>query len=66
MKLLYFVQLNTSLFLGKPIDGSGTSINLPEVNDEYTGNFNSENFKSTVFVHQLNASPTLKNNKRYL
>lgn len=55
----------TSLYLGKPIDRSGTSINFAEIDDEYTDNFNSDNFKSTVFAHQLDASPTLKNNNRY-
>jgi len=63
------IMFRTSLFLGEPVQRRATSINVPEIEvDEYTDNYNSEHFKSTLFANQLDTNSTLKNaksNKRY-
>lgn len=63
------IMFRTSLFLGKSVQRHVTSINVPEIEvEEYTDNYNSEHFKSTLFANQLDDNSTFKNaenNKRY-
>lgn len=55
-------------FLDRNIDGLATSKNLSEI-DEYTNNYNSENFKSTLCAIQPDTSSTIidtNNTKKYI
>lgn len=52
----------SKIMIDIPIDGLATSMNLTKI-DEYTDNNNSENWKSTLFAHQIEPRLTLNDDK---